>query len=51
MPTLFGMLYFNTTEVGKINLVLVGSVNIYVVNVESKVITSRKYVNKLFHCN
>ena len=30
------------------NLVLVGSVNIYFVNVGSKVITSRKYIKQLF---
>ena len=32
------------TKVGKMNLGLVGSVNMYVVNVRSNVITLRKYI-------
>ena len=34
------------TKVGKMNLGLVGSVNMYVVNVRSNVITLRKYIFK-----
>ena len=39
-PIEFCVPYFTMTEVGKMNLVLVGSVNIYIVNVGSKVIIS-----------
>ena len=44
MPTLICVLYFTMTKVGKMNLVLVGAVNIYFVNVGSKVISARNCV-------
>ena len=45
-PLQFSALYFTMIEVEKIKLVWVGSVDIYFVNVGSKVIASRKYKKK-----
>ena len=46
MPTNLCVLYFTMIEVGEMNLVWVRSVVIYVVNVGSKFITSRKKKKK-----
>ena len=49
-PLKIVVLYFTMTEDGKINLVWVGSVDIFrQCRVKSKVITSRKYI--IFGCN
>ena len=43
-PLYLCVLYFTMIEVEKIKLIWVGSVDIYFVNVGSKVIASRKYI-------
>ena len=43
------VLYFTMIEVGKMNLVGVRSVDVYFVNMRSKVITSRKYIKKMIY--
>ena len=43
-PLQFCVLYFSMIEVGKMNLVGVRLVDIYFVNLRSKVITSRKNI-------
>ena len=50
-PLYFCVLYFTMIEVEKMKLVWVGSVDIYFVNVGSKVIASRKYKKNLITCN
>ena len=46
-PLQLFVLYFTMIEVEKIKLVWVGSVDIYFVNVGSKVIASKKYLKKI----
>ena len=46
-PLQLFVIYFTMIEVEKIKLVWVGSVDIYFVNVGSKVIASRKYIKKI----
>ena len=46
-PIFCALQYFTMIEVENIKLVWVGSVDIYFVNVGSKVIASRKYIKKI----
>ena len=48
MPTLILCALFHHDRGWKMNLVLVGAVNIYFVNVRSNVISARNYINNYF---